>query len=99
MDTYTRNFLRKRSHELTPIVMIGKSGMSVNIEHALDEALAVHELVKVKFLNLKDEKKEVARMLAEHTKAELVTVVGNIAIIYRKHEDPAMRRYNIPKRH
>jgi RNA-binding protein len=98
MDAYTRNFLRKRAHELKPIVMIGKSGLDSRIEQALDAALGDHELVKIKFIDYKSEKQEIARVLADHTRSEVVSIIGNIAILYREHEDPAKRRYHAPKR-
>ncbi|MCF7941924.1 MAG: YhbY family RNA-binding protein [Spirochaetia bacterium] len=98
MDSFTRNFLRKRAHELKPIVMVGKSGMSDSVEMALEEALSVHELVKVKFFDFKETRRDIAQTLAEHTRSELIQVIGNIAILYREHEDPSMRRYHAPKR-
>ncbi len=98
MDTFARNFLRKRAHTLNPIVMVGKQGVDERVIAAVDEALAHHELIKVKFVDYKEQRREISAMLAEKTSSEVVSVIGNIAILFRVHEDPAQRRYHIPKR-
>ena len=98
METYARNFLRKRAHNLNPIVMVGKQGVDERVIAAVDEALANHELIKVKFVDYKAQRREIAAMIAEKTSSELISVIGNIAILFREHEEPAERRYHIPKR-
>ena len=96
MNSHTRNYLRKRAHELSPVVMVGKSGLDSRILQALDQALVSHELVKVKFVDNKESKREIAASMAESNGAELITVIGNVAVIYREHEDPSQRRYHAP---
>ncbi|MDA3833916.1 MAG: YhbY family RNA-binding protein [Spirochaetales bacterium] len=98
MDSYTRNFLRKRAHELKPVVMVGKSGLDERIIQALKQALESHELVKVRFVDYKESRQDLAHKMAADTSAELISVIGNVAIIYREHEDPSERRYHAPKR-
>jgi RNA-binding protein len=97
MDSATRNYLRKRAHELKPIVMVGKQGTDERIERALEEALNAHELVKVRFQNFLDERQELANALALAVKAEVVTVVGHIAIFFRQNENATDRLIHIPK--
>lgn len=98
MDSHTRNYLRKRAHELHPIVMVGKSGFDSRITAALQEALESHELVKVKFVDYKSSRKEIAQQLAASCNAELVTVIGHVAVVYKEHDDPSQRRYHPPVR-
>ncbi len=98
METYARNFLRKRAHNLSPIVFVGKQGSDERVIKALDEALANHELIKVKFVDYKSQRRELAADMAKKTSAELISVIGNIAILFREHEEPSERRYHIPKR-
>jgi RNA-binding protein len=57
--------------------------LSANFIAALDELLNHHELVKVKFDDLKDQKKELAPQLAEQARAHLVTRVGNVVVLFR----------------
>jgi RNA-binding protein len=42
-----------------------------------------HELVKVKFDEFKEQKKELAPQLAEKSGSHLVTRVGNVVVLYR----------------
>lgn len=98
MDTYTRNYLRKRAHELKPVVMVGKGGVTPQVTEALDQALFSHELVKIRFVDFKAARKSLAAELAEQTDAEVITVIGNTAVLYRMQDDPSLRRYHAPKR-
>jgi RNA-binding protein len=66
--------------------MVGKGGVDERIVAALDEALASHELVKVKFQAFKDEKRPLAEQLATDTKSELVGIIGFVATFYRDSE-------------
>lgn len=97
MNSATRNYLRKRAHELKPVVMVGKQGNDERIVRALDEALSSHELVKVRFQDFLDERRELADSLASAVKAEVVSVVGHVAIIFRQNKDHADRIIHIPK--
>ena len=63
---------------------IGKEGLSPGFIAALDGALQQHELVKVKFDDFKEQKKELAPQLAEKSGSHLVTRVGNVVVLYRK---------------
>ncbi len=67
---------------------IGKEGLSPRFLLALDQDLAQHELVKVKFDELKDKKKELAPQLAEKTGSHLVTRVGNVVVLFRAKPQP-----------
>ncbi len=80
--------LKSRAHHLRPVVYIGRGGMSDAVVHATDRALRDHGLIKVKFIDYKDEKKDLAEELAGSTGSFLVTIIGNIAILFRPDEDP-----------
>ena len=94
---YQRSYLTKKSHELKPVVMIGRNGMSDSVIKAVNEAIEIHELIKVKFIDFKESRYDLAKVIAEKTDSTLVRVVGNIAIYYRMHEDKEERQYRIPK--
>ena len=91
-----RRYLAREAHSLKPLVYVGKAGVTDEVVRALDEALGHHELVKVKFNGHKDEKQPLSRELAGRTSSALVSVIGNIAVIYRRNEDPDLRRYVLP---
>ncbi|MCF6336112.1 MAG: YhbY family RNA-binding protein [Spirochaetales bacterium] len=82
-----RNILSKAAHSLKPIVMIGKNGVTPEIRKALDAALNDHELMKIKYQDFKDDKKSLTTSLAESVGAAVISVIGNIAILYREPEE------------
>src|SRR5712672_1422827 len=75
--------LKARAQRLKATLKIGKEGISPQFLAALDDALKHHELVKVKFDDFKDQKKELSPQLAENTSSHLVTRVGNVVVLYR----------------
>jgi RNA-binding protein len=74
---------KAQAQRLKATLKIGNDGMSPQFLAALDEALKHHELVKVKFAELKDQKKELSPQLAQKTLSHLVTRVGNVVVLYR----------------
>ena len=62
---------------------VGKEGLTPAFIAALDEALKHNELLKVKFDDLKDQKKELTPELAAKSHSHLVTRVGNVVVLYR----------------
>ena len=83
--------LKALAQRLEPILKIGKSGLSDGFIQSLKDALADHELVKVKFSDHKEEKKQLSPLLAEKTASHLIMRVGNVAVLYREQADPAKR--------
>jgi RNA-binding protein len=80
--------LKAQAQRLKPTLKIGKEGLSPQFLAALDEALKHHELIKVKFDGLKEQKKELAPQLAEKSGSHLVTRVGNVVVLYRPKPTP-----------
>ena len=92
INSSTRSFLRKLAHDLKPVVMVGKNGINSGVKEAVDQALGSHELIKIKYIDFKSSKKELTRLLAESVEAEVVSVIGNIAILFRQNRDPEERK-------
>jgi len=78
--------LKARAQSLKPMLKVGKEGLSPAFLKSVDDAIAHHELIKVKFGEFKEEKKRLAPLLAEKTSAHLVTRVGNVAVLFRRKE-------------
>jgi RNA-binding protein len=86
MDTLPNAKLRElkaRAQHLDPMFKVGKAGLSEGFVRSVDEGIALHELVKVKFVDFKEEKKTLAPQLAEKTSSRLIMRVGNVAVYYR----------------
>ena len=83
---FQRKFLRGLAHALTPIVHVGKEGISDAVVAAVEHALLDHELIKVR-LHRPDDKKAMAAALATRSAAHLCGLVGHVAILYREHPE------------
>jgi len=80
---------------MKPVVLIGKHGLSQAVLNAIDEVLLSHELIKIKFIDCKEERRELAQQIVEKTGSSLVTMIGNVLIIYRQHPEAEKRRYEL----
>ena len=75
--------LKAKAQRLKATLKMGKEGLSPQFLAALDEVLRHHQLVKVKFDEFKEQKKELAPQLAEKSGSHLVTRIGNAVVLYR----------------
>ncbi len=83
-----KKFLRKLGHGLSPVVYIGKEGLSETVAAAIDEALKHHELIKVKIINTdKLSKHEAAEQVPGQSGSLLVQLIGKTLLIYRPNND------------
>lgn len=90
-----RKQLKSKAHHLKPIVFVGKRGLTNTLTDAADVALAAHELIKVRFSDRKDEKKEITALIAERTESQIAAILGHVAILYRQHPDPEKRKIKL----
>jgi RNA-binding protein len=91
-----RKYLRGLAHGLRPVVMVGRQGVSPELLKAVDEALESHELIKVKFVEFKEERRELSSEIAAGTQSELAGLIGNVAIFYRPHPREDKRKITLP---
>lgn len=75
--------LKATAQRMKATFKIGKAGLSAQFLQSVDEGLKHHELLKVKFDEHKEEKKQLAPVLAEKTASHLIMQVGNIVVLYR----------------
>jgi RNA-binding protein len=75
--------LKAAAQLLDPILKIGKAGLSDGFVQSVNDALSQHELVKIKFVEFKDQKKDLAPQLAERMASHLVMRVGNVMVLHR----------------
>jgi len=85
--------LRGLAHSLSPVVHIGKKGLIKTVIAQLEDALERHELIKVKFIDWKDEKKELSEKIESKLNCEIVGSIGHVYIFYR--ENTAKEQGNI----
>ncbi len=84
--------LKSQAHHLKPVVMIGKLGITDSLVDAVNAALDDHELIKIKFIDFKEEKKDLVVDIVSKTASECIAIIGNIAIIFKQNKDIKKRR-------
>jgi len=87
MNSKTRAYLKSIAHPIKPTVMVGKGGVDGRIYASLEESLASHELVKVKFQPKKAQIRPLSENLPRNSKSELVSIIGFVATFYRPSEE------------
>jgi RNA-binding protein len=91
-----RNYLRKLANPLKPTVLIGKQGLTEQIVEKIGRELDAHELIKVRLLEHKDQKQQLAQTIVEETDAALVIVIGNVIALFRPSPDPDRQIIALP---
>lgn len=76
--------LKKLAHDLKPVVIVGQQGLSDSVFNEIDTTLNSHELIKVKLAGAdKADREHLSSAIVKRLSAELVQIIGRVAIIYR----------------
>jgi RNA-binding protein len=87
-----RKALRAAGHHLSPVVQVGKDGVTDAVLRQLDEQLAAHELVKVRVgTESPEDRFEAADRLGAAVGAQVAQILGRTVLVYRK--DPEKPRF------
>jgi RNA-binding protein len=88
--------LRSLGHHLTPLVQLGKQGLTDGARDAVNAALTTHELVKVRVgTECPDDAKALAARLGPELKAEVAQRLGRTILLYRRH--PKKPKIELPE--
>ncbi|MFA1366282.1 ribosome assembly RNA-binding protein YhbY [Legionella pneumophila] len=88
VDTSFKQSLKAKAHHLKPVVLLGAKGLTEAILAETNVALLAHELIKVKINGAeKEDRMQMAEELCEQLHAELVQMIGNTLVLYRKNEE------------
>lgn len=88
MTTKQRAYLKSLAMTMEPIFQIGKHSMTPELTGAIAEALNARELIKISVLkNCADDPKELAALLAERTRSQVVQVIGKKIVLYKEGKD------------
>jgi len=77
------------------LVTLGRAGAKPELAERLAVLLAQHELVKLRFGDHLDSRRELAEELAKGTGSELVRMIGNVAVFWKRSPDPEKRKIEI----
>jgi len=97
---FEKKYLRGLAHGLEPVVTVGQKGLTDSLIRSVNEALDIHELIKIRFNDFKekDQKTEIMAKISSATGSEMAGMVGHTAILYRQHSDPEKRKIKLPKK-
>ena len=92
MTSKERAALRAQANSLEPLFQVGKGGVSPALIAQAEDALRVHELIKLKVLleSVPDTPRNIAEEIAEKTGSQVVQVIGGAMIFYK--ENPELRK-------
>lgn len=97
MTSKQRAHLKGLAMTMDPIFQVGKASLTPELTGAVEEALEARELIKISVLkNCMDDPKEIAQVLAERTRSQLVQVIGKKIVLYKEAKDPAKRKIVLP---
>lgn len=83
-------------HHLKPVLTVADNGLTEGVLTELERALGDHELIKIKVNILDRESRlEAVAQMCKAGKAELVQVIGKMALLYRKNVNVNKQLSNI----
>lgn len=108
MTSKQRAYLKSLAMTMDPIFQIGKASLTPEVIEGIREAIDKRELVKVSVLkNCFDDPREIAEVLAERTRSEVVQVIGKRLYYINQrrktvksyyHKDTGMKSWQIIKK-
>jgi RNA-binding protein len=91
-----RRALRGHGHRLSPVVQVGKAGVTDGVVKQVERALSDHELIKLRVdADCPVDRFAVADDLAERPGVNVVQIVGGAILLYKR--DPHRPRYEGPR--
>lgn len=96
MTSKQRAYLKGLAMNIEPILSLGKASLTPEFTNSVAEALAARELVKINVLkNCMDDPREIAAIIVERTKSEIVQVIGRKIVFYKESKDK--KKIELPK--
>lgn len=96
MTSKQRAYLKGLAMNIEPILSLGKASLTPEFTNSVAEALAARELVKINVLkNCMYDPREIAAIIAERTKSEIVQVIGRKIVFYKESKDK--KKIELPK--
>ena len=95
MTSKQRAYLKSLASNLDPIFQIGKENLTPEVTAAIQEAFNRRELIKISVLkSCFDDPDELATMVAERTRSQVVQVIGKKIVLYKESRDH--KKINLP---
>ena len=95
LNSRQKKILRAKAHDLKPVVLVGKSGVTDGCIQSINEAIESRELIKVKFIEHKDNKKNLSETIRDKTESEIIGNIGHTIMLFRQNPDKEKQKYKI----
>jgi RNA-binding protein len=95
LNSRQRSYLSSLAQTMDCLLTLGKAGATPELADRLAELLEIHELVKLRFGDFKESRRELAAALAERTESDLVRMIGYVAVFWKANPDPDKRKISI----
>ncbi|TGZ98736.1 ribosome assembly RNA-binding protein YhbY [Rodentibacter pneumotropicus] len=96
LSTKQKQFLKGLAHHLNPVVMLGGNGLTEGVLAEIENALAHHELIKVKIAGADRETKQlIIDAIVRETQASNVQTIGHILVLYKPSEE---KKIQLPRK-
>lgn len=97
MTSKQRAYLKGLASTMDSIFQVGKSSITPEVTSAINEALEARELIKINVLkNCMDDPKEIASIISERTRSQVVQVIGKKIILYRESSNKEKKKIILP---
>ncbi len=97
MTSKQRAYLKSLAMNMDPIFQIGKNSLTPELTAAVQEALDARELIKISVLqNCLDDPRELANLVSERTRSQVVQVIGKKIVLYKEGRDDK-KKITLPK--
>lgn len=93
LTSKNRAYLRGLANTMQPITQVGKGGVTAELCRAVEEALEVHELIKLSVLESSGlTARQAADLLSEAVGADVVAVIGRRMVLFRPSSNEENRK-------
>lgn len=97
MTSKQRAYLKSLAMNMDSVFQIGKASLTPEVIKSVREAIDKRELVKGSVQkNCMDDPREIAELLAERTRSEVVQVIGRKIVLYKPAKDEEKRKIVLP---
>lgn len=82
-----RAYLKKLSHDMKPVIQVGKDGVSPQLIDQVSETIKKRELIKISILETSpDDPSAAAEKICERAKCKFVQLMGRKLTVYKRNE-------------
>ena len=95
MNQKQKKRFRAIGHTLKPVVTVAGNGLSETVVKELNRALEDHELIKIRIVGDRDDRKAVTEEISNQPDTEIVQSIGGVLLVYRPAREPNPNLSNI----